>query len=170
MDREYPAALAALAQAEIDYAEGEGIDLGVHAEFVSAAETTDWLRLWTGDPGIDGDAFRVFGEDGTGGAAALWLAREGRPLTEQPVVFLGSEGEIGVVAANLSDLLWLLADGVGPCEVVATAYDEPAAQPALVAIAERYASTPRRGADEIVAAARAEFPHFKRDVDAMIRY
>lgn len=32
-------------------------------------------------------------------------------LFEQPVVFFGAEGELGIVAANLSDYLWLLAAG-----------------------------------------------------------
>lgn len=64
---------------------------------------------------MDGACFRVFGQDGTGGYAAFWLVREGRGLVEQPVVFLGSEGETGVIARDLADFLWLLVEaGSGP--------------------------------------------------------
>ncbi|MDJ0345135.1 hypothetical protein QMK19_31840 [Streptomyces sp. H10-C2] len=63
---------------------------------------------------LNGDSFRVFGQDGTGGYAAFWLVRPGRSLVEQPVVFLGSEGDVGVVARDLAGYLWLLAEGFGP--------------------------------------------------------
>ncbi|MFI2431741.1 hypothetical protein [Streptomyces sp. NPDC018693] len=74
---------------------------------------------------MSGDAFRVFGRDGTGGYAAFRPVRPVRPdaeLVDQPVVFLGSEGKTGVVARNLSDFLWVLADGLGPLEAT-DAYD-----------------------------------------------
>ncbi len=94
------------------------IDYEPYPEFDSAEETTGWLRSWTGDKELDGDALRVFGQDGTGGLAACWLVRPGRPLAEQPIVFFGSEGSNGVVAASLPEFLWLLAGGVGPMEAV----------------------------------------------------
>lgn len=46
---------------------------------------------------------RVFGQDGTGGYAALWLTRPGLALAEQPVVFLRSVKESAVIARNLGD-------------------------------------------------------------------
>ena len=52
------------------------------------------------------------GKDGSGGQAAFWLVRVGEQLTHQPVVFLGCEGETGVVARNLDGYLWLLAAGL----------------------------------------------------------
>ncbi|MFI8266555.1 hypothetical protein [Streptomyces sp. NPDC085665] len=76
--------------------------------------STEWFRAWTGNRELIGDRFRVFGQDGTGGYAALWLIRPDRVLVEQPIVFLGSEGETGVVALDLGTFLWLLADGFGP--------------------------------------------------------
>ncbi|MFF4453234.1 SMI1/KNR4 family protein [Streptomyces goshikiensis] len=106
-----------------DYADGKtGGDFEPFPAFLSAAETTDWFQAWTGNSELDGNDFRVFGQDGTGGYAAIWLIRPGRPLAEQPVVFLGSEGETGVVARDLGDFLWLLADGFGPWEA-ATSYE-----------------------------------------------
>ncbi|MGW5973022.1 SMI1/KNR4 family protein [Streptomyces sp. NPDC055186] len=167
--RRPPPALADVARVEFDHADGDGIDFEPYDAFCSAQETTDWLRQWTGNPELDGDAYRLFGQDGTGGLAAVRYGRPGRPLTEQPVVFMGSEGECGVVAGNLSDFLWVLADGIGPLESVL--YDEPEARPnpELTGLAERHATTPRRPARDIITEARAEFPTFTDDIDALCR-
>lgn len=168
-DRRLPPALAELARTPIDYADGEGIDFEPYETFCSTGETTDWLRQWTGNPELDGDAFRVFGQDGTGGLAALWRIRPGRPLTEQPVVFLGSEGETGVVAGSLPDFLWVLAEGIGPLESVLHDDHSPRPEGALPGLAARHATTPRRPARTIIAEARAEFPDFTASVDALCR-
>ncbi|MFI8165689.1 SMI1/KNR4 family protein [Streptomyces sp. NPDC085931] len=168
-DRRFPPALADLAGTDIDHADGTGIDFEPYDAFAPAEETTDWLRSWTGDEGLDGAAYRVFGQDGTGGLAALWCVRPGRPLEEQPVVFLGSEGAAGVVAGGLSDFLWLLAAGVGPMEAVEYGATTGRPDPQLVRLAERHATTPRRPAGEIVAAARAEFPACAADIAALCR-
>lgn len=168
-DRRFPPALAAVAEVEFDYEDGEGVDFEPYAAFDSAEETTDWIRHWTGNHELDGDAYRVFGQDGTGGLAALWCVRPSRPLAEQPVVFLGSEGERGVIAGNLSDFLWVLAEGLGPMEVIE--YEQREARPnsTLTELAERHATTPRRTAREIVAEAQAEFPTFCEDLDELCR-
>ncbi|MFE5852103.1 SMI1/KNR4 family protein [Streptomyces sp. NPDC056500] len=168
-DREFPAALAAVAEVEFEYDDGDGVDLYPFDEFVSAEETTDWLRAWTGNQELDGAAFRVFGKDGTGGQVALWLVRGDAALIEQPVVFLGSEGETGVIARCLSDYLWLLADGFGPFEVVEYPTRDPHPQEGLTAIAERHAQGPRRSAHEVIAAAAEEFPHFQKTIDDLCR-
>ncbi|MFD5766643.1 SMI1/KNR4 family protein [Streptomyces sp. NPDC127049] len=168
-DRRFPPALAAVARVRFDYDEGRGIDFEPYDVFDSAEETTDWFRHWSGNHELDGDAYRVFGQDGTGGLAAIWCVRPGRPLAEQPVVFLGSEGERGVIAGNLSDFLWVLADGLGPVEVVMYGAEEPRRDAVLGRLAEEYATTPRRTAREIVAGARAEFPSFSDELDGLCR-
>jgi hypothetical protein len=167
--RRLPPALAEVARLEFDYDEDGGVDFEPYDAFDSAEETTDWIRQWTGNHELDGDAYRVFGQDGTGGLAALWCVRPGRSLAEQPVVFLGSEGERGVVAANLSDFLWVLADGVGPLEIVEFGRYEGRPNPMLAELAERHATTPRRAAREIIAEAQAEFPAFSEDLDELCR-
>ena len=169
-DRRFPPALADVARVEFFYGdEGEGVDFEPYDAFESAEETTDWLRHWTGNHALDGDAYRVFGQDGTGGLAAIWCVRPGRPLGEQPVVFLGSEGERGVVAGSLSDFLWVLADGFGPMEAALYVERGPRPDPALAELAERHAITPRRAAREIVAEAQAEFATFSEDLDELCR-
>ncbi len=168
--RVFPPALAAVARVEFDYGEdGEGVDFEPYDAFACAEETTDWLRHWTGNFELTGDAYRVFGQDGAGGRAALWLARPGRPLAGQPVVFLGSEGEVGVVAGSLCDLLWVLADGYGPREAALDEEREPRPDPVLTALAERHATTSRRPARQLIEEAGAQFPAFEDDLMALCR-
>ncbi|MFJ5886171.1 hypothetical protein [Kitasatospora cineracea] len=110
--RPYPEALAAVLAEQFEYGEDGGIDLEAFGAFLSDGETTQWLRAWTGNPEVTGGMFRVFAMDGTGGYAAFWLVEPEGELVGQPVVFLGSEGETGVVARDLGEFLWLLADGL----------------------------------------------------------
>jgi hypothetical protein len=113
-----PELLRALLALEFDYADGEGIDFEPFGAFLSEQETREWFQAWTGNKEVDGAKFLVFGQDGSGGYAAIWTVREGAPLLDQPVVFLGSEGEIGVVVSTVYDFFWLLAGGLGPLEAV----------------------------------------------------
>lgn len=163
-DRQFPAALAAAMAVRVDLIGRDGVDFEPYPRFLGADETTDWFRAWTGNGERDGDAFRAFGQDGTGGLAAFWLVRPGQKLVDQPVVFLGSEGETAVVARDLAAFLWLLADGFGPWEA-ATTYDlEPGWVPqpneALTAIARQHAPDRRASAPAIITKARQEFPDF----------
>ncbi|MBK9036186.1 MAG: SMI1/KNR4 family protein [Myxococcales bacterium] len=167
-DRTLPPTLAALAALPFDYADGDGIDFEPYDQFLSAEDTGAWIRAWTGNDDLDGAAYRVFGQDGSGGYAALWLTRAAQPLEAQPVVMFGSEGELGVVAGSVRDFVWLLAAGVGPYE--ATSYGAEAAraaQPALAAFAATLGD-PRDPA-AIIADARAEFPTFEDDLRALCR-
>ncbi|MFZ4296786.1 SMI1/KNR4 family protein [Streptomyces cinereoruber] len=163
-DRRFPAALAAAMAIRLDRIGEDRVDFEPYESFLAADETTDWLRAWTGNSDLTGDDFRVFGQDGTGGYAAFWLIRPGRDLAEQPVVFMGSEGETAVVARDLSAFLWLLADGFGPWEAAAFYEPEPDWAPQadedLAAIAEQYAPGRRASAQTITAEATREFPDF----------
>ena len=92
-DLSLPPALAALADIGFEYGyneetdEDEGVDFELFDEFLDPEDTTDWFRSWTGNDEVDGGDYRVFGQDGTGGYAAFWLAREDQPVVEQPVGF-----------------------------------------------------------------------------------
>ena len=166
----FPEALSSVVGIAFDYAEGNGIDYEPYSAFPGAEDTTDWIRAWTGNQELDGDAFRPFGMDGTGGQVAFWRVRAGRPLVEQPVVFLGSEGDIRVLSQDLTGFLWLLADGIGPVDVMGYEDREPRPSAELAAIAARHAGTSsRRPATEILEAAAAEFPDFEEEVLAWCR-
>jgi hypothetical protein len=167
--RAFPASLTAVSAVFFDYDDGRSVDYEPHPDFLSAEETGEWLRAWTRNPDVDGAEFRVFGEDGTGGYVALWLVRDGRPLEEQPVVFLGSEGETAHLAADLGSYLWLLAHGLGPCDALDTGVShdpDRVIRPSdeLTAIAERYAPGHRRPAKEILETAADGTP----DIDEYV--
>ncbi|TYC18934.1 SMI1/KNR4 family protein [Actinomadura syzygii] len=146
-----------------------GCDFELYDSFEAPEKTAWWFRLWTGNETVDGSEFRFFGTTGTGDYVGFWLARSGEPVTRQPIVYLGSEGERGVIARDLDDLLWLFADGFGPQEAFTDPSRTTEPSTAFQAIAERYAPAKRSPATEIVAEAQKEFPGFSELIDAMCR-
>lgn len=171
-DRRFPAALSAVSASGFVYElyDETGIEYEPFPEFLSADETTRWLRAWTGNRDVAGDAFRVFGMDGSGGHAAFWLIRPGRELVDQPVVFFGSEGALGVVATDLNAFLWLLACGFGPFEAVEAPDRAERPHAEFTAIAERFAPGARRSARELIDEANREFPDFEDTILALCRF
>ena len=146
-----------------------GCDFEPHEAFESPARTARWFRLWTGNPEVDGSEFRFFGSTGAGDYAGFWLVRPGEPVIDQPIVYIGSEGQRAVVARNLGDLLWLFAAGYGPAEAVEDRGGILEPNGAFRAIAERHAPGRELRVEQIVSAAKAEFPHFSDYVDALCR-
>jgi hypothetical protein len=141
-----PELLRALLALEFDYADGDGIDFEPYDAFFSEEETRDWFQAWTGNNEVDGAEFQVFGQDGSGGYAAIWTVRQDSQLLDQPVVFLGSEGETGVVASSVNDFLWLLA-----------------------AFAKKHSPQTKKSALDVLARAKAEFPDFEQRILAACR-
>jgi hypothetical protein len=164
-----PPVLQALHKLEFDYADGDGMDFEPYHEFLGTEDTRDWFQAWTGNSGLDGHEYRIFGQDGTGGYAAIWLARDNEDLLDQPIVFFGSEGELGVVAANFSDYLWVLASDHGPYEAIVFPSDNKPDNPIFLAFAKVYATTPRRRIRKIRQMATAEFPGFESSINALCR-
>ena len=153
-----------------DYDRGEGVEFEPFPAFLSAEETTDWFRAWTGNGELNGDDFRVIGRDRSGGYAALWLTHPNRPLVDQPVVFLGSEGEAGVVARDVADFLWLLAGGFGPLEATSHEPDwTPRPNEELTALAERFAPDRRQSAAAVIEHATREIPDFNETMGDLCR-
>lgn len=161
-DRTLPLALIEANAAPTNY------DFETFSEFLSAADNADWIRAWTGNEGLDGGEYRVFGQDGTGGYAAIWLVRGGAELTEQPIVFFGSEGDVGVVARHLGDYLWLLAGGLGPLEAIS--YQGGELDMGLAELAARHAPAHEKSVAEVVRLAREEFPDFEEWIRALVTY
>jgi len=147
----------------------DGIDFEPYQSFLSVEATQNWFQAWTGNQNADASSFLIFGQDGTGGYAVFWLIRDGKDLLEQPIVFFGSEGELGVIAQNFSDYLWLLAGGCGPYEAAAYSRDEEAAGTEFLNFATQHATTPQKEPSEIIARADAEFPDFEENIRAMCR-
>jgi hypothetical protein len=165
--REFPALLKELHQLEFDYADGDGMDFEPYDQFHPAEENADWIRCWTGNPELTGEEYRIFGQDGTGGYAAFWLVRHGKSILEQPIVFFDSEGDLGVVARNFQDYLWLLAGGVGPYEAIHGYKRGPVER--FTEFAMKHAASAKKTPGDVLAAARAEFPKFEEDVRALCK-
>nr|WP_221383002.1 hypothetical protein [Actinoplanes polyasparticus] len=85
------------------------------------------------------------------------------------MVFLGSEGELAVIARNLGDYLWLLANGVGPLETVDGLHRVPEPISALVALAQRYTGISARSVEAVVDAATEELPALTTLVESAAR-
>ncbi|MET7866440.1 SMI1/KNR4 family protein [Micromonospora taraxaci] len=141
--------------------EHSGHDFEPYDAFMWSGEMMEWWQNWTNEPMAGPPPLRAFGQDGTGGLAALWLRDPGDPLDRQPVVFLGSDGEYTVIARDLADYLWLLANGVGPLETVDGTERVPTPIAELTTIAHRYTGSTRRSTAEVIAAAQAQFPVFE---------
>ncbi|MFC5831320.1 SMI1/KNR4 family protein [Nonomuraea insulae] len=114
-DLALPAALAEVAEVGFEWEwdeetdEARGCDFEPYVQFEEPDRTAWWFRLWTGNQEVDGSEFRFFGKTGGGDYAGFWLVRPDVAITDQPVVYIGSEGERGVIARDLCDLLWLFA-------------------------------------------------------------
>lgn len=174
-DLALPAALAEAFAIGFDFEYDEesetarGCDFAPYQAFEAPARTAWWYRRWTANPEADGGEFRFFGSTGSGDYAGFWLVRPGSPVTAQPVVYLGSEGQRGVIARDLGDLLWLFAAGYGPAEAVGDSDTITAPSDAFRAVAQRHAPGRERPPAQIVSAAQAEFPHFSDYIDAQCR-
>lgn len=174
-DLALPAALVEVAEVgfvwewDEETEESRGCDFEIYDRFEASDLTAWWFRLWTGNQEVDGSEFRFFGTTGAGDYAGFWLVRPGAPVIDQPVVYIGSEGECGVIARDLGDLLWLFAADLGPAEAFANSGSAKQPNEAFHTIAERHAPGRRNSPAEIVAAAQAQFPHFSDLIDAMCR-
>jgi hypothetical protein len=169
-ERIMPALLKELHQLEFDYADGDGIDFEPYPAFMSEDDTRQWIRAWTGNATLDGHQYLVFGQDGSGGYAAFWCVGSDVSILHQPIVFFGSEGELGVVAADFDDYLWLLAGGVGPYESVGYSGGARSVQPQFMAFAIACSAASNKEPLDVVSRARAEFPDFESDIRSLIAY
>jgi hypothetical protein len=170
MQKELPSILKELHRIPFEYAGGNGFDFEPFQEFLSESEMIDWLKAWTGNEEITSSDFLVFGMDGSGGYVAFWKITPDMDILNQPIVFLGSEGEKGVVAESFHDYLWLLAQGFGPCEVIESGV--PAQKEYclnFLHFAEKKSKVERRPAKEIIQTAQERFSDFTKFIDDMIR-
>lgn len=169
MDREFPELLKLLHCIEIDYVDGDGIDYEPFDNFHSENDTSEWIKAWTGNNDLDGKEFLIFGQDGTGGYVAFWCVRETTDLLLQPIVFFGSEGELGIVAQSFYDYLWLFANGLGPYEAIEYPENQRPQNPLFLEFAEKYALSHKASINDILIKANNEFPDFKASIEGLCR-
>lgn len=167
----FPSLLSELHTYEFDYNDGDGIDFEPYDEFVIGEEALMWFRQWTNNPDAEGYDFAFFGQDGAGGRVGFWLTREKNKydVLTQPIVYLGSEGEVGVVASNFSDYLWLLAQNHDAHGALFESDDMKSINFDFHEFALQYVKTPKKSVDEIVALAQREFPDFHNNINALLR-
>jgi hypothetical protein len=163
-ENRFPKPLRSLNKLQFDYLDGDGIDFEPYQKFLSKNDADDWLKAWTGNQSANAENYRVFGQDGTGGLAAIWTVRAGKTLLEQPIVFFGSEGELGVVAGCFADYVWLLAQGVGPFEAISYGAELGRNSPVFEDFARQHAPEHERSATEILKSAKNEFPGFADEI------
>jgi hypothetical protein len=165
----FPPLIAELHKLDFDYADGEGIDFEPYTSFLPTEEVQNWFQAWTGNKEADGSKFLIFGQDGTGGLAAIWLTNEAASLLDQPVVFMGSEGEMGVVARTFDDYLWILASGHGPYEAVSYPDDNKAPNQAFTDFANTHTQSLARPPSQILSEAESSYPTFKTWIESQCR-
>ena len=126
------------------------------------------IREWfPNDPEMQQN-FAVFGRGSTGSTYAIWL-REGADAVESPVVVLGSEGDLMVLATNCIQFCRLLGCGYNELEwddltKPSTEWDET--QPLRDWLTDRLKlDFPMIGA-EIVSQAQQRFPDFQSFVQS----
>lgn len=170
---EVPPVIQAFLRLEFPWEYDEGadmadIDFEPYDKFLFPDEATEWFHTWTGNCAAKADQFLIFGQDGSGGLAAVWLARSAGAITEQPIVFFGSEGEFGVVAGNFAEFICLVAQGIGPAEAVKNL---PTARlnPEFRVFAETHASGITKSVEAILRDAKSEFSSFDGDIKAICR-
>ncbi len=95
--------------------DGGGVDFRPFEEFVRPAETKAWIQNWAGTSALTGEQLLFFGRDSAGDYSGDWKAIAGADVLDQPIIFLGSDGDAAVIAKNFSDYLCLLASGHTGC-------------------------------------------------------
>ena len=98
------------------------------------------------------------------------MAKDGESLLQQPIVFFGSEGEAGVVAAEFDDYLWLLAQGIGPMEALEYGADHQSpANRSLQEFAQKHTTSSKKPPNVILSRAKDAFPDFESMIDSLCR-
>ncbi|MEO1174271.1 MAG: SMI1/KNR4 family protein [Myxococcota bacterium] len=165
-DRTFPPLLSELLDIEVDM---ETMEFEPYTQFAPAEENREWIRAWTGNQELNGEEYRFFGQDGTGGLVGFWLTETHECVLEQPVVFFGSEGEFRVLAVDFFDYLWILAGGLGPME--ATEYGPASGNPvpSFETFARAHAPDAVKTPAAALEAASKKYPNFDRDFRALLR-
>jgi hypothetical protein len=131
-------------------------------------QVDEWLRLWTGGSAAPSERLTPIGQDGSGGIVFVYGPPE--EFEASPVVFLGSEGQNRVIAADIADFLVLLSRGYElPDPVDAAAATSPRSSEPLTALLERRVPERLEATDEeLVDRAQAALPGFQEEVESWV--
>lgn len=158
---EFPSVLKRLEEIVNGGQAGE-MDFEMYQSFNEQYKPSDW----TSNPKSDEDLW-TFGMDGSGGQVALWRHEPSAKLEDRPVVMLGSEGEVSPIATDLPSFLYLVANGVGPMEVLfdMVNWDDLQASDEILAwVREEWPDRKFPAPKKIVTDAKSKLKHFEKHV------
>ena len=149
-----------------DYLDTNGYPLSGCFEISTIGDAD--MQAWFPDDSAMQRRFAVFGRGSTGSVYAIWL-RDGTDVDSSPVIVLGSEGELLVLAANSMEFCRLLGCGYNELEwddltQPSPEYDD--AQPLREWLDSRFDIDFPVNGDKIVSTARTRYPDFSRFVQS----
>ncbi|MBD8088995.1 SMI1/KNR4 family protein [Pseudomonas fluorescens] len=166
----FPPILAELHKLPFEHKDGDGIDFEPFQDFLDASKVESFLKEWTGNDEIKADNFAVFGRDSFGGLVGFWIIDTEKAVEDQPIIFLGLEGEHMVAANNLDDYLWLLAGNHGAREAHEFIHDHLPHDENFTRFAEQHSSSEKRPPSVIVREAfDTHIDRFSRWVNTVCR-
>jgi hypothetical protein len=158
---EYPKALTEL-RAILEGQLKLELDLWVYEEFNWTYKPSDWTR----NPKSDETLFS-FAKDGVGGQALIWMREGAKPGRDNPVAFLGRDGEVAVIAATFAEFAALLAAGISPYSVASDSIpEEVSAVPLVEDWRAHHFGQNHHSIAEILERGRALLPEFRALVES----
>jgi hypothetical protein len=135
------------------------LDLWGYESFNETYKPSDWTRNKASD-----ETLFTFGKDGVGGQALIWMRNPKAPLLENPVAFLGRDGEVAVIATTFAKFARLLSLGIGPFAIASDGVpEEPKPVPAIEAWAKRHFSGAQSDSSEaIIGEGKKRLAEFKK--------
>ena len=136
-------------------------DLEGYASFNEQYKPSDWAR----NPAVD-QHMLTFAMDGAGGQITLWR-QPGRELLDNPVVQLGDDGELHVLAPDFPSFVALVAAGVN---LFSRSTDDLSPQPQLQEfLTETWSDRTFDDAATILSTAQAAWPGFEEWMRAQVK-
>ena len=136
-------------------------DLEGYASFNEQYKPSDWAR----NPAVD-EQMLTFAMDGAGGQFTLWR-QPGRELLDNPVVQLGDDGELHVLAPDFPSFVSLVASGVN---LFTRSTDELSPAPQLQEfLTETWSDRTFDDAATILSTAQAAWPGFEEWMRAQVK-
>lgn len=156
---DFPPEVAALCEAI--NGGGHELDMEGYESFNEQYKPGDWTR----NPGTNG-LMLTFCMDGAGGQFTLWL-QPGKALLDNPVVQLGDDGALHVLASDFASFCALTAAGVNFFE--RTPDELTPAAPVQAMVASTWPGRVFPSPAEIMSAAAAAYPDFEGWMRAQVK-